>query len=135
MYRQITAGFLIWKMLRDLRIILSIHTAIRNICNVLVASTMDAMCPRGCHGKIKLKHFDFSVKGFAELICNSVALLYIIRSSSVSVFIVCIPILDVLVASLTSLSLPRQKISIKTLPDLHRSATDLLRTDTNRVCR
>ena len=42
----------------------------------------------------------------------------------VSVLIVCIPILDVLVASLTSLTLPRQKISIKTLPDLTGSATD-----------
>ena len=44
-----------------------------NICNVLVASTTDAMCPQGCYGKIKL--LDFSVKAFLTLsvidICNA----------------------------------------------------------------
>ena len=44
MYRQIVAGFLIWKMLSVLRIILSAQTAIRNVRNVLVASDTDAMC-------------------------------------------------------------------------------------------
>ena len=46
MYGRIAAGFLIWKMLSDLRIIFSVRTAIRNIRNV--------------HGKIKL--LNFSVK-------------------------------------------------------------------------
>ena len=60
MYHCITAGFLIWKMLSDLRIIFAVCMAIRNISNVIVASTTDAMCPWGCHKKIEL--LDFSVK-------------------------------------------------------------------------
>ena len=54
-------------MLSDLWIILkfSIHTAIRNICNVLVASATDAMCPWGRPGKIRL--LDFSVKALGIL--------------------------------------------------------------------
>ena len=56
MYRRIAAEFLIWKMLSDLWIILSAC----NVCNVLVASDTDAMCPCGRHGKIKL--LEFSVK-------------------------------------------------------------------------
>ena len=60
--------------------------------------------------------------------------MYLIRSSSVSVLIVPKPILDILVASLPSLTLPRQQISPKTLSDLTGSATDLLWTDTERVC-
>ena len=76
MYRRIGAGFLIWKMLSDLRIILSARTAICNVCNVLVASDMDAMCLWGCHGKIKL--LEFSVKALRILSVID------IRSSSVS---------------------------------------------------
>ena len=62
-----------WKMLSDLQIIFSVRTAIRNVHNVLVASTTDAMCPLGCHGKIKL--LDFSIKALRILsvidICGS----------------------------------------------------------------
>ena len=65
MYCRIAAGFIIWKLLSDLRIIVSAHMAIRNICNVLVAFAMDAMCPWGRHGKIKL--LDFSVKALRIL--------------------------------------------------------------------
>ena len=50
-----------------------------------------------------------------------------------TVLIVRIHILDVLVATLASLTLPWQKISVKTLTDLTGSATDLLQTDTERV--
>ena len=123
MYRQIVAGFLIWKMLSDLRIIFSARTAICNIRNVIVASATDALCPWGCHGKIKL--LDLSVKALQIL-----SVIYIRsspvshHSSSLTVLIVRIPILDVLVAFLTSLTLPQQKISIKTLTDLTGSATD-----------
>ena len=65
MYRRIAVGFLIWKMLSDLRIILSARMTIRNVRNVLVSSDTDAMCPWGRHGKIKL--LEFSVK---DHICN-----------------------------------------------------------------
>ena len=75
-YRQIMAGFLIWKMLSDLRIIFSTHTAICNVHNVLVASSTDAMCLWGRHGKIKL--LDFSRKALRILSVID------IRSSSVS---------------------------------------------------
>ena len=44
-------GFLIWKMLSDLRITFFIHEPILNVPNILVASAMDEMCPQGCHGK------------------------------------------------------------------------------------
>ena len=53
MYCQIAVGFFLWKILTDLWIIFSI----RNVCNVLVASAMDAMCLWGHHGKIKLFYF------------------------------------------------------------------------------
>ena len=65
-------------MLSDLRIIFSICTAIRNIHNVHVASAMDAMCPWGRHGKIKL--LDLSEKALRILsVLISGALLYLIR--------------------------------------------------------
>ena len=64
-----------------------------------VASALDAMCPWGRHRKIKL--LDFSVKALQILSVIDIC------SSSVSVLIVRIPILDILVASLTSLMLPR----------------------------
>ena len=73
MYQQIAAGFLIWKMLGDLRIILSACMA---ICNVLVASDTDAMCPWGHQGKIKL--LQFSIKALRSISVID------IRSSSVS---------------------------------------------------
>ena len=68
MSRQITAGFLIWKIVSDLRIIFYICILVhkdRNIPIVLVASVTDATGPKAVHGKIKL--LDFSVKGLQML--------------------------------------------------------------------
>ena len=56
MYHRIAAGFLIWKMLSDLRIIFTVRTAILNVRNVLVASATDAMCPWGYHEKCSKKY-------------------------------------------------------------------------------
>ena len=61
MYRWIAAGYQIWKIVSDLRIIFFIREHIRTIHNILVASIMDVMCPWGRHVKIKL--LEFSVKG------------------------------------------------------------------------
>ena len=61
MYHQIAAGYQIWKIVSDLRIMFFISEHIRIICNILVASATDMKCPWGCHGKIKL--LEFSVKG------------------------------------------------------------------------
>ena len=57
---RIALGFLIWKIVSDLRIIFFIRELILNVRNVLVASVMDAVCPQVRYGKIKL--LDFSVK-------------------------------------------------------------------------
>ena len=59
--RWIAAGFLIWKILSDLKIIFYIRILIRNIPIVLVASDMDAIGSQALYGEIKL--LDFSVKG------------------------------------------------------------------------
>ena len=49
MYRRIAAGYQIWKIVSDLRIIFFIREHVRTICNILVASTMDVKCLWGCH--------------------------------------------------------------------------------------
>ena len=61
MYHQIAAGYQIWKIESDLRIIFFIREHIRTICNILVASATDVMCPQTFYRKIKL--LEFSVKG------------------------------------------------------------------------
>ena len=91
-------------MLSDLRIIFCVRTVIRNIRNVRVRSV--AVCCGSvviCQGsdKIprplqKIKLFDFFIQSLRTLV--SVALPYLIHSSSVSVLIIRKPILDVLVA-------------------------------------
>ena len=65
MYRQIAAGFLIFKIVSDLWIIFYICILVRNVPIVLVASVTDATGPQVLHGKIKL--LDFSVKGLQIL--------------------------------------------------------------------
>ena len=61
MYRRIAAGYQIWKIVSDLRIIVFIREHVLTILNVLVASVMDVNCPWNIHGKIKL--LEFSIKG------------------------------------------------------------------------
>ena len=94
--------------------------AIRNVCNVLVASTKDAGCPWGSHGKIKLLEVFVKVLWIISVID--------IHSSSATVLIGRIPILDDLVASVTSWKLPRQKIYVK---NIARSK----QTDMESFCR
>ena len=55
MVRQIAAGYLIWKILSDLRIIFYIRELVRNVPIVLVLSAMVAIGPQAW---------------FADLICN-----------------------------------------------------------------
>ena len=120
-------------MLSDLRIIFCVRTVIRNVRVRSVAAYCGSVVT--CQGSDKIPtplQKNPTVKSLRTLV--SVALLYLIRSSSVSVLIVRKPIQDVLVASLSSLMLPCQQISPKTFPELTRSAMDLLRTDTERVC-
>ena len=64
MYR-IVAGYPIWKIVSDLRIIFFISEHFRTVYNVLVASAMDGKCLWGRHREIKL--LDFSVKGLRIL--------------------------------------------------------------------
>ena len=61
MYRRITAGYQIWEIVSDLRIIFLICEHVCSIPNVLVASITDVLCPHTFYGKIKL--LEFSVKG------------------------------------------------------------------------
>ena len=101
MVRQIVLGFLIWKMLNDLQMTFFIREP---VLNVLVASTMDAICPEVHHGKIKLLYFSINASWTLSVID--------ICKSSVShpwlVPNVLKPIWNVLVASLTSLTPPHQ---------------------------
>ena len=53
------------EILSDLQIIFFIPELILNVPNVPVASTMDAMCPQGRYGKIKL--LDFPINGLRTL--------------------------------------------------------------------
>ena len=114
-------------MLSDLRIIFCVCMVIGNICPCEICSGM-LQSVVTCQGSDCLI---FPEKFKRTLL--SVALPYLILSSSVSVLMVLNPILDVPVASLASLMLQCQQISPKTLPDITRSTTVLLRTDTERV--
>ena len=66
MYCRIAAGYQIWKIVSNLRIIFFICEHVRTIHNIVVASSItDMLCPWECHGKIKL--LEFSVKGLRIL--------------------------------------------------------------------
>ena len=99
-------------------------TSVRNVHVRSVAAYCGSVVT--CQGSDKIprpllkNQFDFSGKCLQTFV--SVALPYLIHSSSVSVLIVLKPILDVLVAFLSFLMLPCQQISPKTLPDLTGSA-------------
>ena len=60
MYRRIAAGYQIWKIVSDLRIIFFICEHIRTVRNILVASPTGVKCLCGHHEKLKL--LEFSVK-------------------------------------------------------------------------
>ena len=51
MYCGIAAGYQIWKIVSDLRIIFFIREHVRTVCNILVTSATDVMCPWGRHEK------------------------------------------------------------------------------------
>ena len=57
MLHRITTGFLIWKIMSDLRIIFYIRELVRKVPIVLVASATGAIGPEASYGKIKLLDF------------------------------------------------------------------------------
>ena len=117
MYRRIAAGYQIWKIVSDLRIIFFIREHIRSICNILVAAATDMMCPWGCHKKIKL--LEFFVKG-----------LWILGVINIYITSVCNPqsISNSLTASVHVLE---SSVPIKTrkmYTDIHRGCSEAVRT-------
>ena len=76
MPRRIAAGFIIWKIVSDLRIIFYICILVRNVPIVFVASATDVIGRQVRYRKIKL--LEFSVNGLRMLSVID------IRNSSVS---------------------------------------------------
>ena len=64
MYRRITAGYQIWKIVSDLRMVFFIRENVLTVRNILVASATDGVSV-GTPQKIKL--LEFSVKGLRIL--------------------------------------------------------------------